>query len=190
MRRALVSICSIAACLICVSTPSSAQEIIHALTGTVSAIDASTKTITVLQDSGSQGTFQALTNPKTRIAFDKKIEAETTAAGSFDKKGAYAIIFYFGADDNRTVVAVKSLGAGPFSSTTGTVTKFDPHAHSLTVQDTAGAEQIFRIDAQTIAETGMGAVEGPKFDVHNGDHVRVVSSQVNGAATVLFVRAL
>jgi hypothetical protein len=190
MLRALVGTCFLAGSLLCIAAPVSAQEIIHALTGTVSAINANTKTLTVLQDSGSQGVFQSLTNPKTRISFDKRVEAETTAASAFDKQGAYAIIFYFGADDNRTVVAVKSLGTGPFSSTTGTVTKFDGHGHSLTVQDASGAEQTFKIDPQTVAETDLGAVGGEKFDAHKGDSVRIVSSQVNGAATALFVRDL
>ncbi len=79
-----------------------------------------------------------MTNPKTRIAFDKRIEAESTAAGSFDKAGAYVIVFYYyGQADARTAVAVKSLGAGPFGSVEGTVTKFD-RAHSISVQGQYG----------------------------------------------------
>jgi hypothetical protein len=190
MRRALGYICLFAASLFCLSVPSAAQEIIHALTGTVSGIDAGAKTITVLQDSGSPGIFHAMTNPKTRIAFDKRIEAQSTAAPAFDKQGAYAIVFYFGVDENRTAVALKGLGAGPFNAVSGTVTKWDGHARSITVQDTAGGEQTFRVAPETVAETDLGVVDGQKFDPHKGDHVRVVGSQVNGAATALFVRDL
>ena len=190
MRRTLVSSCLSAACLLAVPASLPAQEIIHALTGTVSAVDSSAKTLTVLQDTGSQGDFHALTDPKARVAFDKKIQAASTAAPAFDKQGAYAIIFYFGIDDNRTAVAVKSLGTGPFSSISGVVTKFDSHAHSLTVQDDSGAQQTVRIDADTIAETTLGAIVGLKLDAHKGDRVRVVTSQVNGTATALFVRDL
>ena len=189
MRRALVS-CLFAASLVVLPASSQAQEMIHALTGTVSEVDAAAKTITVLQDSGSEGVFHALTNAKTRIVFDKKIEAASTAAPAFDKQGAYAIVFYFGMDDNRTAVAVKSLGSGPFSSISGVVTKFDGHAHSITVQDDSGTQQSFRIDADTVAETTLGVIVGLKLDGHKGDRVRIVSSQVNGAATALFVRDL
>lgn len=190
MRRALVSSCLFAASLLVMPVSTPAQEIIHALTGTVSAVDAEAKTLTVLQDAGSEGVFHALTNPKARIAFDKRIEAASTAAPAFDKQGAYAIVFYFGIDDERTAVAVKSLGSGPFSSTAGVVTKFDGHAHSITVQDASGAQQTFRIDADTVAETTLGAIMGLKLDAHKGDQVHVVSAQVNGAATALFVRDL
>lgn len=188
MRRALVTACLSAACFVYGSVSMSAQEIIHALTGTVSAIDATSKTITVLQDSGSEGSFRALTNPKTRIAFDKKIEAASTAATSFDKQGAYAIIFYFGTDSDRTAVALKSLGKGPFTAIAGTVTDYDAHTHSITVKDDSGASQTFHIVPDTVAETYMGVVEGSKFDAHKGDHVRVVGSQADGANTALFVR--
>lgn len=188
MRRALVIASLSAACFVVAPVSSPAQEMIHALTGTVSAIDTSAKTITVMQDSGSEGEFHALTNPKTRINFDKKVEATTTAATSFDKQGAYAIIFYFGTDSNRTAVALKSLGKGPFTAITGTVTEYDGHSHSITVKDDKGATQTFRIDPQTVAETYMGVVEGSKFDAHKGDNVRIVGSTADGATTALFVR--
>jgi hypothetical protein len=185
-----MSSCLFTACLFAIPASSPAQEIIHALTGTVSNVDTAAKTLTVLQDTGSQGEFHALTNPKTPIAFDKKIAAESTAAPAFDKQGAYAIVFYFGIDDDRTAVAVKSLGTGPFSSVSGVVTKFDGHTHAITVQDDSGATQTFRIDSDTVAETTLGAIVGLKLDAHKGDHVRLVSAQVNGAATALFVRDL
>ncbi|HWG20274.1 MAG TPA: hypothetical protein VG225_07060 [Terracidiphilus sp.] len=191
MLRALASTCVVAGCMLVVSAPSSAQEIIHALTGTVSAIDNAGKTITVFQDSGSKGVFQDMSNPKTHISFDKKIAAETTAATVFDKQGAYVIVFYFGnGDDNRTVVALKSLGAGPFSSTDGTVTNFDSRTHSISVADKSGKVETFRIGDQTVAESDMGAVEGIRFHAQKGDQVRVVSSNVGGNPTALFVRDL
>jgi hypothetical protein len=187
MLKALVSTCLIAGCLAIFSIPSSAQEIIHALTGTVSSIDNAGKTITVFQDNGSQSVFQEMPNPKTPIAWDKKIAAETTAAHSFDKQGAYVIVFYFG---NDTVVALKSLGSGPFTSADGTVTSFDAHAHSFTVQDKSGTAQTFKIADQTVAESNMGAVDGLKFHAGKGDHVRIVASTVDGAPTALFIRDL
>jgi hypothetical protein len=190
MLRRFVSACLFTGCL--VSLPAAgAQEIIHALTGTVASIDAASKTISVLQDNGSRRDFDLLSNPKTRIAFDKRIEAESTAAGSFNAQGAYAIVFfYYGQGDARTVVAVKSLGKGPFSSAEGTVTKFDGHAHTISVQDQSGVVQTFRIDAQTIAEGNMGAVPGDKFHADKGDHVRIVSATADGGPTVLFIRDL
>jgi hypothetical protein len=190
MRRALFSCCAFAGFVLCVSVPSASQEVIHALTGTVTEINETTKAITVFQDNGSQGVFQQMSSAKTHITFDKKVADVTTAAGKFDKSGAYTIVFYFGGGDSRTVVALKNLGAGPFESTVGTVTKVEGHNRSITVVDKAGAVHTFKIVTDTVAESGMGAVAGEKFSVNKGDQVRVVSSTVGSDSTALFLRNL
>jgi hypothetical protein len=190
MRKVLACACLFAGCVAALPMSLTGQEVIHALTGTISAINPATKTITVFQDNGSRGVFQEMVNKKTAIAFDKKVAAETTAATAFDKQGTYAIVFYYGDNDDRTAVAVKSLGAGPFASVTGTVTKFDGHAHTISVQEASGAEHTFHIDAGTVAEGGIGAIPGLKFEANRGDHVRVVSSGGGGEETALFLREM
>ena len=186
MLKALVSTCIVAGCFAVISIPAASQEIIHALTGTVSEIDTAAKTITVLQDNGMKGDFQLMSNPKTRVSFDKKVQAESTAATSFDKQGAYVIVFYYGNDSDRTVVALKSLGKGPFAQTNGTVSKFDGHTHEITIADESGKSQTFKVDPATVAEGTFGVTEGMKFHADKGDHVRIVSSN----DTALFVRDL
>jgi hypothetical protein len=189
MRRALWGTCLCAGLILSASIPSASQEVIHALTGTVRAINDTSKTITVFQDNGSEGVFQQMSNSKTRIAFDKKVADTTTAAAKFDKSGAYAIVFYFGDRDNQTAVALKSLGVGPFESTVGTVSKVEGH-NRITVVDKQGAAHIFKIDKDTVAEGGMGAIVGEKFNVKNGDQLRVVSSTVGGDSMALFMRQM
>lgn len=188
MLANLVRTCVFAGSLVALSLPLGAQEIVHALTGTVSAIDSHSGAITVLQDNHSTATFQRA-DEKSSSAFDKRIAAETVAANAFDKSGAYAIVFYVGDGDNREVVALKSLGNGPFSSTEGTVERFDRN-HSISVRDSAGLMHSFDIDDTTVAETNVGAVPGKKFSADKGDHVRIVSSNIGGKPTVLFVRDL
>jgi hypothetical protein len=163
-----------------------AQEVVHALTGTVSSIDPTDKTITMFLDGGKQGIFKDMTNQKVSMSVDKKLLADTTTPDEFKKSGAYVIVFYFGGSDTRTAVALRSLGAGPFTAITGTVTKFEPH-RSLSVQDTSGATQTFALDGDTVAEGMSGAVSGPKFQADKGDHVRIVGGTKNGAPTALFV---
>jgi len=165
-----------------------AQEVVPAPTGTVSSINKAAQTIAVLQDIGGDGVFQNPPNPKTRLAFDKKIEAGTIAAEAFKDNGAYVIVFYFGGSDNRTVVALKNLGPGPFTSIVGKVKKFE-RSHSLSVVDESGAVQTFKLSPETVAESNLGAVDGLKFQAQGGDRVRVVSAVVDGSPTALFVRA-
>ncbi|HEY3704332.1 MAG TPA: hypothetical protein VGL22_04675 [Terracidiphilus sp.] len=192
MMRAFSRTCLLAAaCVAAMPGLTHAQEMIHAVTGTVAAINSAAKTISVLVDNGPRTDFQLYTNGKARIAFDKRIEADSTAADAFDKQGAYVIVFYYyGKGDSRTVVALKSLGAGPFSSTEGTVTKYDSHAHTLSVQDKSGKVQNFSIDPKTVAESTTGALPGDHFRADKGDQVRIVSSTSGGNPTALFVRDL
>lgn len=190
MRMRFASAWALAGCVVLSPFALKAQEVIHALTGTISTIDPSDKTITVFQDTGSKGIFQEMVNHKTAIAFDKKIAAQSTAADAFNTQGAYAIIFYYGDNDDRTAVAVKSLGAGPFASVTGTVTKYDPRSHAITLQDQSGAEHTFEINAETVAEGDVGAIPGLKFEARSGDHVRVVCSKSSGEEIALFLRQM
>ncbi len=189
MFRALVKFCLLTGCVISLQVSLAAQEVVHALTGTVSSIDKATHSIAVLQDVGGSNVFQDLTNPKTRFDFDKKVQAGTIAADAFNANGAYVIVFYIGMSDNRTAVAFKNLGAGPFSSAVGTIKKFE-RGRSVTVQDESGALQTFKITPDTVAEGYAGAVDGSRFQAQAGDKVRIVSGVVGGAPAALFIRGM
>ena len=189
MLKAIWCRCVFAGCLGSLTVAASAQQVVHALTGTVSGIDDLSKTLIVFQDNGSEGQFKDMTSGKTRVAIDKKIALDTAAPEANKKKGTYVIVFYFGDNEDRTVVALKNLGAGPFTSAEGTVMKFEGR-HSITVQDKSGAMQTFKIAENTVAEGYMGAVDGYKFQASKGDHVRVVGTTDNGEVTALFMRAM
>ncbi len=176
-------------CIFSASIAATAQEVIHALTGTVTSIDAPAKTITVFTDNRSGGLFKDMTNPNTPIISDKNIRAVSTSIDTFKKKGAYAIIFYYGAGDVRTAVALRNLGAGPFSKNTGTIVAVDGK-NSISIANGSGAIDSFRLTATTVAETEYGAVVGNKYQSHKGDKVRVTAMAVNGDATALFINTL
>ena len=188
MLKSCLGVCVCVASLFLVTREGASQEIVHALTGSVSSINTADGTITLLQDGGSKGTFKVISSSKTHIAFDKKVAEDAVAANGFGKQGAYVIVFYFGSEENRTAVAVRSLGAGPFSSITGDVAKWNGHDHTLSVSDKGGVLHSFKVDAKTVAETYMGVVDGSRFDIDKGDRVRLVSSMKNGIPTVLFIR--
>jgi hypothetical protein len=179
-----------AGCLGSVTVGAYAQQVVHALTGTVSGTDDLSKTLIVFQDNGSEGQFKDMTSAKTHVVIDKKIALDANAPEANKKKGTYVIVFYYGDNDDRTAVALKNLGAGPFTSAEGTVTKFEGKQHTITVQDKTGTAQTFRIAENTVAEGYMGAVDGFKFQASKGDHVRVVGMTENGAVTALFMREM
>lgn len=179
-----------AGCLSSLAVSVSAQQVVHALTGTVSSIDDVSKTLIVFQDNGSEGQFKDMTNEKTHVVINKKVALESASPDSFKKKGAYVIVFYCGNNEDRTAVALKNLGAGPFTSVEGTVVKFEGKQHSLSLQDTSGATQTFKIAQDTVAEGYMGVMDGFKFQAQKGDHIRVVGATDASGATALFVREM
>jgi hypothetical protein len=186
LRRTLFSVAFVL-CLACVCRAALAQEVVHALTGTVSAIDPANKTITVFLDGGRQDIFKDMTNTKVSLSVDKKVLADTTTPDEFKKQGAYVVVFYYGNADARSAVALRSLGTGPFTATVGKVDRYENHDHSITVTDSSGATQTFKINADTVAEGTVGAVNGLKFSAEKGDRVRVVGTSKNGNPIALFV---
>ena len=190
LRKPFFSPVLLVALTVCFAGTASAQEVVHALTGTVSSINSAAKTITVFQDNGNTGVFNQTSGQKAHVSFDKKLAQATTDAGAFTQQGAYAIVFYFGMLDNPTAVAVKALGKGPFASAEGTVTSFTSRDHSISISDQSGAVSTFKLSADSVAEGGAGAVEASKLQIRKGDHVRIVSATVDGALTALFIKDL
>jgi hypothetical protein len=188
MQRA-ISFCCVVACFVLAGGFTvSAQEVIHALTGTVKTIDPAGQSITILQDNGTTAVYQQRANKKAPASFDKRVAAGSTAADQFKTQGQYVIVFFYGNDDNRTVVALKSLGAGPFTAASGTLKTLNKREVAL--EDEKGVLQTFRIGPDTVGEGTFGVVEGAKLSADKGMHVRVVGTTVDGAPTALFVRAM
>jgi hypothetical protein len=186
MLKTFFRISMLVGCFSLASRAATAQEIVHALTGTVSSIDADAKTITIATDDGSDGTFHDLTDSRALMKFDKGMRADATAAADFKQQGAHVVVYYFGGG-GRTVVALKIIGPGPFITTTGTVVKFDKKEHSLSILDQTGAVQSFSVAASTIAETDQGVTGGLKFDPRKGLKIIIVSTSANGSATAVFI---
>jgi hypothetical protein len=189
MKKGIARISIFLGCLSLAGLGAAAQEVVHALAGTVNNIDPSAKTITVITDDGSGGTFKDMTNSHVSMEFDKSLRTDTVSAGDFKKSGARVIVYYYGFGNLRTVVALRSLGQGPFTKTSGTVIKFNKGDHSISVKDASGAVEVFKLTKDSVAETGSGVTEGLKFEPEKGDQVRVTSTQAGGVADALFINA-
>jgi hypothetical protein len=189
MRRGSFKVYLLVGYFFLATLAATAQEVVHALIGTVSSINPAAKTITVKTDDGSLGLFKDLINSKTRIEFDKNVRKDATAAEEFKKSGTYVIVYYFGLGRGRTVVALRGLGSGPFTKTVGTVDKFADKEHSISIREDSGVVKSFKITSDTIAETDTGAIEGLKFRPNKGDHVRVTATSENGSATAVLINA-
>ena len=110
-----------------------AQEVVHALAGTVTYINPTNKTIIINTDDGSEPLFKDMTASNASLDFAKDLRADSTPADTFTKKGAHVIVYYFGDGDERTAVALQDLGGGPLKKISGSVSKFNKHEHLLTI---------------------------------------------------------
>jgi hypothetical protein len=165
--KKLFTVCLAAAVLAVPTSFASAQEMIHALAGTVDNVDQKDGTIAINTDDGSRGTF--------------------IPAAEFTSKSEHVIVYYIGDSEVRTAVAVKDLGHAALEKDTGTVVRFDKHAHLLTIKNDKGTELSFHIAPNTVTETSTGAVEGFKFDLDKGQSVRITATGANGDETALFI---
>ena len=190
MLNGKLKACLFVASLLFVPVAASGQEVVHALTGTVASIDAAGKTITIFADNRSAGLFKDLTNAKMPAISDKILRAVVTSADEFKKPGSYGIVFFVSQGDTRSAVALRSFGQGPFSSTEGLVVKSEDKDHAFSIADESGAVTVFKIAADTVAETMYGAVAGFKAQPHKGDKVRVTAKTIDGVNTTLFINTL
>lgn len=162
-----------------------AQEVVHALAGTVTYINPIQKTISINTDDGSE-LFKEMTS-NVSLDFAKDLRADSTPAEVFTKKGAHVIVYYYGEGNERTAVALQDLGGGPLKKISGSVYKFSRHDHLLTIKDTSGASESFHVEPKTVAETAVGVVEGGRFDPEKGDQVWVTATIANGSPEALFI---
>jgi len=167
-----------------------AQEVVHALTGTLTTTGPKSGTISVQTDDGTEGTFTTKVKPGLVIDFPKNVKAEIAPVATFTKLQTRVLVFYIGDDSPRIAVGIKDLGAGPFVKSTGTVIKLDRRDHTLKIKNAAGVEETFHIAPETIAEAAEGVEEGDKFSAHSGDSVRVTAMAANNVETALFIRSM
>jgi Cu/Ag efflux protein CusF len=190
MLKRFLRLSILVGCLSSAFAAAAAQEVVHALTGTVRSIDATAKTISVETDDGSEGLFKVLTDPKANYRFDKKISASATAPDTFKEIGVCVIVYYIGNGDVRTVVALQNLGAGPFVKSRGTIVGVESKGRWFTVKDESGAIKTFWITSETVVETGFGVTEGSKSQLKKGDSVQVTAETAAKNAGALFISAL
>jgi hypothetical protein len=188
MLRLFSQVCWLVGFFALAAFAANAQEVVHAVAGTVNSINPTEETITILTDDGSEGLFKALVKSNASIDFDRNIRADSIPASAFTKKGARVIVYYIGEGDVRTAVALQDLGGGPFQKISGSVDKFSRHQHLLTIKDATGTSESFRIDPKTVAETAVGVVDGERFGPEKGDKVRVTAILANGSEEALFIR--
>jgi hypothetical protein len=163
------------------------QMVVHAVSGTVKAINPASKSVDVDIEDGSKGHFKTSTKSSVAISFDNDLRGDAVDASDFHDVGSFAVIYYYGFDSNRTAVAIKALGKGPFEKTSGKVVDFNKHDRLLTVRKSTGGNETFRLSDKAVVDAGRGIQSGQKYNPNKGYSVRVTSTQSNGENVAVFV---
>ncbi len=189
--KSTLQVCLLIASIAFGTLAASAQEVVHAVTGVVTAIDPAGKTIQLKTDDGTEGLFTTVKKPG--VSLDpynaKVVQADAKPAAAFTATNTQVLVYFIGYADVRTAVAIENLGAGPFEKIVGTVTKLDKHVHLLTIKSASG-EESFQIAAKTVGEASEGVTEAEKLDLQPGTQVRVIATKANGSLTAHFIRVL
>jgi hypothetical protein len=163
-----------------------AQEVVHAVTGVVTAVSPADNSITIKTNDGSEGLFHYRKDLKADIEFDKDVRSGTAAPSAFNKVGDHVVAYYFGEGTQRTIVAIKDFGASALEVASGTVVKAKHHA--IVLKTDSGATETFDIAKDASAETPMGVVGGFKLDVDSGTRATVRYTDENGMKVAQFIR--
>ena len=89
MRLFFIGAFSVASCFLL-----RAQEVIHALTGVVTFVDRTTKSIGVQTSDGGQSVFSYANRPQGTIAFDKNIRAGAIEPDVYNKVSDHVIVYF------------------------------------------------------------------------------------------------
>jgi hypothetical protein len=188
MQRKLgFTLMSVTMIVICASA--GAQMVVHAVSGVVKAINPDSKTMDVTVESGATSQFKLPSNAKVTLDFDKALQSDSVEARAFQHVGNFVVVYYYGFDDDRTAVAVKDLGTGPFLKAEGTVVSFDKHARTMTVKDDAGKSNVFELNDHLVVDSGLSVASGRGYDPHKGYHVTVTYTQAGDKNSAVFIRS-
>jgi hypothetical protein len=167
----------------------SAQMVVHAVSGMVKTINAKARTMDVAVENGTMSEFKLPTDAKVTLDFDNALRSDSVEASKFEHVGDFVVVYYYGYDDDRTAVAVKDLGAGPYHKIEGTVASYDKHDHTMMVKDDGGKSESFALNDHLVVDRGISVDSGRGYSPHKGDHVVVTYMPAGAKNSAVFIRS-
>ncbi|MGA3225890.1 MAG: hypothetical protein ABSC65_19140 [Acidobacteriaceae bacterium] len=161
-----------------------AQDVVHAVEGTVKKVDAGTKTFVVDAKDGTEHTFH--------YASDVTVHgAKDTAKGTVDAahgvaEGSKVAVHYTVVGGKETAHEVDKIGDDGLKTTDGTVSHIDRGAKTIAVKTADGTEQTFRLTDRAAKDTGKDVAAG----ADKGAKVTVYYTEKAGVKTAHFVKSI
>jgi hypothetical protein len=180
---------TLAAMFLVVGSPGlSAQEIVHATTGTITDGSQVKDSLTIQTPDQSAEVFQVKQALSTPVSFDKVLREKSETVDKLSKGRTHVIVYYFGYSP-QTVVAVRDLGT-KVQNVNGTVTHVDKSQHTITIHAESGTDSVCYVDSDTAVETANGVMGGNKYSVKKGDKISAVCTDETGKDTAEFIQML
>jgi len=175
-----------------------AQHVVHAVTGAVSNVDASAKTIAVKTADSGEEVFKYTEKTSVRGATAAGNAAKTAAGNAAKtaavdtymagKEGTHMVVRYVGKGADKTASGIKDFGQDSLKVSKGTVTHVDQAAHTVGIKTEDGVEATYRLSKYAAVDTEHGVVEGTKYTAKEGDHVVVHYSEEAARKVVHFLK--
>jgi hypothetical protein len=135
-----------------------AQDVVHAVDGTVKKLDAGTKTVVVETKDGTEHTFHYGDDVVVHGATDTKKGAVDAAHGVTE--GSKVAVHYTVVGGKETAHEVDKIGDDGLKTTDGTVTHIDRGTKTIAVKTADGTEQTFHMTERATKDTGKDIGEG------------------------------
>src|SRR6202041_2395363 len=134
-----------------------AQDVVHAVDGTVKKVDAGTKTVVVATKDGTEHTFHYASDVTVHGA--KDTEKGTVDAAHGVAEGTKVAVHYTVDGGKETAHEIDKIGDDGLKETDGTVSHIDRGAKTIAVKTADGTEQTFRLTDHAAKDTGKGIAE-------------------------------
>jgi Cu/Ag efflux protein CusF len=169
-----------------------AQDVVHAVSGEVTKVDKSAKTLTVKAEDGTEHAFKYSDKTTVRGYHDASKMAKAGAMDTYfdGKEGTHVVVRYTKKGADKAALSVEDFGKEDLKEARGTVTKVDKGAHTVTVKTEEGAEATYSLGRDAAVDTEKGVVKGTDYTAKEGDKVVVHYSEDAGKKVVHFFKSL
>jgi Cu/Ag efflux protein CusF len=161
-----------------------AQDVVHAVEGTVKKVDAGTKTVIVKSEDGTEHTFHYAKNVTVDGAKDTDAGAKDAMSGL--KEGSKVAVHYTVIGGKDTAHEIDNIGDDGLKTTEGTVSHVDRGAKTIAVKTADGTVETFHFTDRAAKDTGKDVAEG----ADKSAKVTVYYTEKAGTKTAHFVKQI
>ena len=161
-----------------------AQDVVHAVDGTVKKVDAGTKTVVVATKDGTEHTFHYASDVTVHGAKDTEKGAVDAAHGVTE--GSKVAVHYTVDGGKETAHEIDKIGDDGLKTTDGNVDHIDRGTKTIAVKTADGTEQTFRMTDRAAKDTGKDVAAG----TDKGAKVTVYYTEKAGVKTAHFVKSI